>query len=103
MARRALSENQNVPRPAEWFARFDPITAGFTYIRWLGDRKGIEKLTETWDKTIVDRTRELQEWVKYCHLVQKRGISIYAYANNHFSGHAPDTVQLFRGLWNNKK
>ena len=98
-----LIDQSWMPRPAEWFARFDPITADFTYIRWLGDRKGIEKLTETWDKTIVDRTRELQEWVKYCHLVQKRGISIYAYANNHFSGHAADTVKLFRSLWNNKK
>jgi hypothetical protein len=23
---------------AEWFERFDPITADFTYVRWLGDR-----------------------------------------------------------------
>jgi len=33
----------------------------------------------------------------------QRGITIYAYANNHFAGHAQDTVKLFRGLWNNKK
>ena len=33
----------------------------------------------------------------------QRGITIYAYANNHYAGHAPDTVKLFRGLWNNKK
>jgi hypothetical protein len=82
-----------MPRPAEWFKRFDPITADFTYIRWLGDRKGIEEKTKTWDKTIVDRTSELQEWVEYCYLVQKRvvcapddpagrGITIYAYAHD---------------------
>jgi hypothetical protein len=34
--------------------KFDPITAGWTYIRWLGDRKAIEQQTMTWDKTIVD-------------------------------------------------
>jgi uncharacterized protein YecE (DUF72 family) len=89
-----------MPRPAEWFARFDPITTDFTYIRWLGDRKLIEEKTKTWDKTIVDRTSELQVWVKYCHLVQKRGITIYAYANNHFAGHAPATIAQFLKLWN---
>jgi len=94
-----LIDQSWMPRPAEWFARFDPITADFTYIRWLGDRKEIEEKTKTWDKTIVDRTSELQEWVKYCHLVQKRGITIYAHANNHFAGHAPATVALFLKLW----
>lgn len=32
-----------MPRPNELFQCGDPITAGFTYVRWLGDRKGIEK------------------------------------------------------------
>jgi hypothetical protein len=35
---------------------FDPVTADFTYIRWLGDRKRIEAVTQTWDKVVVDRT-----------------------------------------------
>jgi hypothetical protein len=38
--------------------------------------------------------------VKYCYLVQKRGITIYAYANNHFAGHAPATIAQFLKLWN---
>ena len=38
-----LQDQSWMPRPAELFERFDPITADFTYIRWLGDRKGIEK------------------------------------------------------------
>jgi uncharacterized protein YecE (DUF72 family) len=38
---------------------FDPVIAAFTYIRWLGDRKGIEAVTQTWDKVVVDRTEEL--------------------------------------------
>jgi hypothetical protein len=40
---------------AELFEKYDPVTADFTYIRWLGDRKGIEKLTKVWDKAIIDR------------------------------------------------
>jgi hypothetical protein len=67
-----------MPRPAEWFERFDPITPDFTYIRWLGDRKGIEHLTKTWDKTIFDCREPLQEWVKVCRQTVRRGISVYA-------------------------
>ncbi len=77
---------------------FDPITAGWTYIRWLGDRKEIEKLTTTWGKTVVDRTTELTSWVDYCYQIMKRGVLIYAYANNHFQGHGPATIAKFLEL-----
>ena len=39
----ALIGHPWMPRPREWIARGDPITSDFTYIRWLGDRKGIEE------------------------------------------------------------
>jgi hypothetical protein len=29
----------------------------------------------------------------------KRGVVIYAYANNHFQGHGPATVAKFLELW----
>jgi uncharacterized protein YecE (DUF72 family) len=95
----ALIDQAWMPRPAEWFAKFDPITADFTYVRWLGDRKGIEALTKVWDKTIVDRTGEMREWVKFLSGVQKRKIQILAFANNHYAGNGPATVELFRKLW----
>jgi uncharacterized protein YecE (DUF72 family) len=50
-----------MPSPSE--LRFDPITADWTYIRWLGDRKGIEEETTTWNETVVDSTEELTSWV----------------------------------------
>jgi uncharacterized protein YecE (DUF72 family) len=81
----ALIEQAWMPRPAQWFEKFDPITADFTYVRWLGDRKGIEERTKTWDK------------VKTVH---KRRIQILAFANNHYAGHAPATLEIFRRLWN---
>ena len=93
-----LQDQAWMPRPADLFQNYNPITADFTYIRWLGDRKEIEKITKVWDKTIVGRTAELQEWVKYCQKIQKRGVTIYAYANNHYSGFGPATVEQFRGL-----
>jgi hypothetical protein len=33
---------------------------------------------------------------------RKRGALIYAYANNHFAGHAPATIEQFRDLWRAK-
>ena len=60
----ALIDQGWMPRPAQWFEKFDPITADFTYVRWLGDRKGIEEQTKVWDKIIVDRSADLAEWVE---------------------------------------
>jgi uncharacterized protein YecE (DUF72 family) len=97
-----LQDLSNMPGFAELTKKFDPITADWTYIRWLGDRKQIEKRTLTWDKTVVDRTSELTSWVDYCHQIRKRGVTIYAYANNHYAGHAPATIEQFRILWHAK-
>jgi uncharacterized protein YecE (DUF72 family) len=93
-----LQDHSWMPRPAQLFEQFDPITADFTYIRWLGDRKGIEQRTKTWDVVIVDRTRELAEWVEIVRKVHKRRIQIFAYANNHYAGHAPATVEQFQQM-----
>jgi uncharacterized protein YecE (DUF72 family) len=93
-----LQDQSWMPRPEALFEKFDPITADFAYIRWLGDRKGMEKLTKMWNQTVVDRTSDLQSWVNVCEKIQKRGITQYVYANNHYSGFAPATVELFRSL-----
>ena len=89
-----------MPNPAE--LKFDPITADWTYIRWLGDRKTIEAQTTTWDKTVVDRTTELSSWVDFCYKTRKRGVIVFAYANNHYGGHAPATIKHFQELWQAK-
>lgn len=45
-----LVDHPWMPRPSEVFQLGDPITAGFTYVRWLGDREEIEKRTFVWDR-----------------------------------------------------
>jgi uncharacterized protein YecE (DUF72 family) len=95
----ALIDQAWMPRPAQWFEKLDPITADFAYVRWLGDRKDIEEQTKIWSKTIVDRSTELSEWVKILKAVQKRKIQIFAYANNHYAGYGPATIENFRELW----
>jgi uncharacterized protein YecE (DUF72 family) len=94
-----LIDHPWMPRPNEAFQLGDPITADFTYVRWLGDRKGIEQRTLVWDRTIVDRTAELREWARILKQLQKRSIRIFAFANNHYAGFAPETVRLFNELW----
>jgi len=73
-----------------------PTSAGW------GDRKGIEEQTKTWNKVIVDRRRELEEWVEACRNFNQRSITIFGFANNHYAGHAPATVHLFWKLWQKK-
>jgi uncharacterized protein YecE (DUF72 family) len=94
----ALIDHPWMPRPLEYLAQSDPVTADFSYIRWLGDRKTIEELTQVWDKTIVDRSGELQEWVDACRNFIKRKIRLFAFANNHYGGYAPETLRLFEDL-----
>jgi uncharacterized protein YecE (DUF72 family) len=97
----ALIDQAWMPRPWEMLTTLDPVTSDFTYVRWLGDRKGIEATTKTWDKTVVDRRTDLGQWA---HLLRqfvekRRGLKVFAYANNHYAGHGPQTVRLFRESW----
>jgi uncharacterized protein YecE (DUF72 family) len=99
----ALTDTSFVPRPWEMKEKFDMITADFAYVRWLGDRKKIEKQTTTWDKSFVDRRDDLKNWVELFRKFVARNLKIFAYANNHYAGHGPATVKLFWDLWNKKE
>jgi uncharacterized protein YecE (DUF72 family) len=95
----ALSDTSFMPRP--WKQKLDLITTDFAYVRLLGDRKGIERETLVWDKVIVDRADDLQNWVDLFGNIRRRTaeLRIYAYANNHYQGHAPATVKLLWDLY----
>jgi len=95
----ALTDTSFVPRPWEMKEQLDLITADFTYVRWLGDRKAIEEQTKVWNQAIVDRTSDLKNWVEIFREFVAKKMKIFAYANNHYAGHAPATVKLFQQLW----
>jgi uncharacterized protein YecE (DUF72 family) len=101
----ALTDTSFMPRPWEMKEKFDLVTADFAYVRWLGDRKGIEKQTTTWDKTVVDRTSDLKNWVEVFKLLASNSkvLKIFAFSNNHYAGHGPATAKLFMDLWNTKQ
>lgn len=91
----ALIDQSWMPRPWEMPSKFDLITSDFTYVRWLGDRKGIEEVTKTWDKTVIDLREDLTNWVEVFRQFVSRNLKVFAYANNHYAGHGPATVKLF--------
>jgi len=80
-------------------ARQNVVTADFAYLRWLGDRKGIEEKTQHWDSVIVDRTREMETWIPIIRSLLKRGIRIMGFFNNHYAGFAPGSIKLFYEVW----
>src|SRR6266849_2993898 len=61
----ALTDTSFMSRPWAMKERFDLITADFAYVRWLGDRKRIEKQITTWHRVVVDRSGGIQDWVKF--------------------------------------
>ncbi len=79
-----------MPRPSQMLGQ-EMMTAGFSYLRLLGDRYAIEEITKTWDKTVIDRSQEIDEWAKVASILQKR-VPVYTFVNNHFAGHAPATI-----------
>ncbi len=98
----ALTDTSFMPRPWELKKPLDLVSADFAYVRWLGNRKEIETRTTTWDKTIIDRSDDLTQWVKLCRqLVADRKLKrLFLFGNNHYQGHGPDTVRTFWQLWN---
>jgi uncharacterized protein YecE (DUF72 family) len=101
----ALTDTSFMPRPWEMKHQFDMITADFAYVRWLGDRKGIEKQTTTWDKTVIDRSSDLKNWVEvFKSLVSNtKVLKLFAFSNNHYAGHGPATVKRFWELWEKRE
>jgi uncharacterized protein YecE (DUF72 family) len=89
-----------------WFFRVDELlrrpaalTTDFAYVRWLGDRKGIEKRTTRWDRLIVDRTADLRRWIEHLRPLPARGRAVYGYFNNHYAGYAIGSIERFHELW----
>jgi uncharacterized protein YecE (DUF72 family) len=89
-----------------WFPRIDEVmqkaaarTTDFAYLRFLGDRHGIEKRTTTWDKVIVDRTAEMERWIPAIRTLVAENRTTYGYFNNHYAGYAVGSIERFRDLW----
>ncbi len=65
-----------------------PVTAGFTYLRWLGDRD-----IEIFDRVRVERRAELDRWAEWIEKQRLALREIYGYFNNHYAGHGPASAR----------
>jgi len=86
-----LSDHVGLPPPwvvANWF---DPATGPVTLCRLLGDREGIEQITTTWEKRVLDRSPALDEVAKVLEGLADR-TRVLVYAANHYEGHSPETL-----------
>jgi uncharacterized protein YecE (DUF72 family) len=52
-------------------------------LRWIGDRKGIEEQTPHWNQVILNREREMQEWIRLIRQLLQRSVHIFGFFNNH--------------------
>lgn len=76
-----------------WMPRISVRTADFLYFRFLGDHK---KITEDFSYIRDDREDELGFWSQVIDGFAGENRQIFAYFNNHFSGHAPTTAERLR-------
>lgn len=94
----ALIDHPWMHRPGQ-LGRIDGIATGdFAYIRWLGDRYAIEKITTTWGEHVLDRRTDLEQWVPVVQKLLTLGKPVFGYVNSHYSGYAPGDVELLTGL-----
>jgi uncharacterized protein YecE (DUF72 family) len=85
--------------PEALLARPGARSAAFAYVRWLGDRAAIEKVTREWNRTVVDRTARLRAWARALRATLPQEIPIFGYFNNHYAGCAIESADLFSRLW----
>lgn len=70
------------------------VTADFSYIRLLGDRRQVDRV----HTTQIDRSRELGDWAEILEDVAQHVERVYGFVNNHYSGHSPSDVRRLRHL-----
>jgi uncharacterized protein YecE (DUF72 family) len=72
--------------------RMEEATAGFAYIRWLGNRREFPS-GHTGPKR--DRDEDLRWWSERVDRFLGGGREVFAYANNHYQNHSPSTLEQF--------
>ncbi len=87
-----LVEHAWLPPLNELVEAHDVVTGPFSYFRLIGDRKGIEEITETWDEVVVDRARDLDRVAEALRRIATRA-EILVYINNHYAGHGPQSCR----------
>jgi len=91
-----LSDYMWMPLGDDIEKTMDPFTADFSYVRLIGNRKQIEKITKSWGKEVIDRDDRLDRWAGFLQRMSARAENIFVYINNHYAGHAPATIRRLK-------
>jgi len=77
----------------------DLVTADFCYVRFMGDRKGLEKKTQKFDRIIEDKTDDMKIWVEELKKIVAKGTRTYTFFSNYYAGYGPGSAKLFEEIW----
>jgi len=88
----ALADQSWMPTPWHLMTKMDVITGPFAYVRLLGDRAEVEKLTPTLDKIVIDRSDQIEADAQAIRALAEC-VPVVTFVNNHFAGHAPETIE----------
>jgi len=89
----ALVDHAWMPHGDEIEKKHDYHTSDRLYIRLIGDRKEIEKITRTWEREVLFQMDSLERWADFLVRNLEKEIQTLVYINNHFAGHAPATLR----------
>ncbi|MDA1194861.1 MAG: DUF72 domain-containing protein [Planctomycetota bacterium] len=87
-----------MPHGDELDGRLDVATGPETYIRLLGDRQAIERITTTWEREVLDHSERMERWAVLIAKLVRQGRRTLVYVNNHYAGHAPTTVRKLKAM-----
>lgn len=92
-----LTEQSWMPRPKQIAETLDVVTGPLGFVRLLGDREGIEKITTTWERIVIDRSAELAETAEVIKAISRR-VPVVVFTSNHYAGNSPETARQLRRL-----
>ena len=74
-----------------WMPPMNTITADFTYIRWVGDRK---KVTGRLGKVEKDRSGDIKDWAGRIKGFMDDSVEVFGYFSKSYSGYPPGDVRM---------
>ena len=78
-----------------WMPQMNTITADFTYIRWVGDRK---KVKGTLGKVEKDRSEDIKDWAEKIKRFLDDSIEVFGYFSKSYSGYPPGDVRMLADI-----
>lgn len=90
-----LTDQAWMPSPLSLVQSFDVVTGSFGYVRLLGNREEVEKLTQRFDHIVLDRSAAIAEDAEAIRKLQQR-VPVLTFVNNHYAGFAVETIRQLR-------